>query len=127
MFRVLIVDDTRSVHAFVKSLLLKSNEIEVTSVYNGAEAVELLKETEQFDLILLDWEMPVLNGPETFQEMKRMDVKIRTIMMTTKNDPGDIQMMFSLGVDEYLMKPFTLDILFQKIEWVSGRSFSYAA
>jgi two-component system chemotaxis response regulator CheY len=56
-----------------------------------------------------------------------MDVKIRTIMMTTKNDPGDIQMMFSLGVDEYLMKPFTLDILFQKIEWVSGRSFSYAA
>jgi len=127
MFRVLIVDDTRSVHAFVKSLLLKSNEIEVTSVYNGAEAVELLKETEHFDLILLDWEMPVLNGPETFQALKRMDAKIRTIMMTTKNDPGDIQMMFSLGVDEYLMKPFTLDILFQKIEWVSGRSFSYAA
>ncbi|MBU6153808.1 MAG: response regulator [Bdellovibrionales bacterium] len=127
MFKVLIVDDTKSVHAFVKNLLLKSKEVEVTSVHNGAEAVELLKENDQFDLILLDWEMPVLNGPETFLAIKGMGLRIPTIMMTTKNDPEDIQKMFSAGIDEYLMKPFTIDILFQKMEWVSGKAFSYAA
>ena len=127
MFKVLIVDDTKSVHAFVKNLLLKSKEVEVTSVHNGAEAVELLKENDQFDLILLDWEMPVLNGPETFLAIKAMGLRIPTIMMTTKNDPDDIQKMFSAGIDEYLMKPFTIDILFQKMEWVSGKALSYAA
>lgn len=127
MFKVLIVDDTRSVHAFVKNLLLKSKEVEVTSVYNGAEAVELLEQNEQFDLILLDWEMPVLNGPESLIAIKNMNFGIPVIMMTTKNDPDDIQKMFSLGIDEYLMKPFTIDILFQKIEWVTGKAFSYAA
>ena len=127
MFRVLIVDDTRSVHAFVKNLLLKSPGIEVTSVYHGAEALEVLKQKGDFDLILLDWEMPVLNGPETLQAIKAMQLKTPVIMMTTKNDPEDIQRMFSLGIHEYLMKPFTIDILFQKMEWVSGRAFSYAA
>ncbi len=127
MIRVLIVDDTRSVHAFVKNFLLKSNEVRVSSVFNGAEAIEALNGKEEFDLILLDWEMPVLNGPDTFQALKTMNINVPTIMMTTKNDPEDIQKMFTLGVAEYLMKPFTIDILFQKIEWVSGRSFSYAA
>jgi two-component system chemotaxis response regulator CheY len=127
MFRVLIVDDTRSVHAFVKNLLLKSTGIEVTSVYHGAEAIEVLKQKGDFDLILLDWEMPVLNGPETLQAIKAMQLKTPVIMMTTKNDPEDIRRMFSLGIHEYLMKPFTIDILFQKMEWVSGRAFSYAA
>ena len=127
MLRVLVVDDTRSVHAFVKSFLLRSEEISVSSVFNGAEAIEALKGKEAFDLILLDWEMPVLNGPDTFQALKSMNINVPTIMMTTKNDPEDIQKMFGLGVAEYLMKPFTIDILFQKIEWVSGRSLSYAA
>ena len=107
MFRVLIVDDTRSVHAFVKNLLLKSPGIEVTSVYHGEEALETLKQKSDFDLILLDWEMPVLNGPDTLQAIKAMQLKTPVIMMTTKNDPDDIQRMFYLGIHEYLMKPFT--------------------
>jgi two-component system chemotaxis response regulator CheY len=127
MFKVLIVDDTRSVHAFVKNLLLKSKEVEVVSVYNGSEAVELLKQDDHFDLILLDWEMPLMNGPETFLAIKGMGLRIPAVMMTTKNDPDDIQKMFSMGIDEYLMKPFTIDILFQKMEWVSGRTLSYAS
>ena len=49
MFKILIIDDTKSVHAFVKNLLSKSNEIEATSVFNGAEGVELLKNNNQLD------------------------------------------------------------------------------
>lgn len=127
MFQILIIDDTRSVQAFVKSLLAKSPEFHVTSVYNGAEAIELLKTGKKFDLVFLDWEMPVLNGPETYAEMKKHGFDFHTIMMTTKNAPEDIEKMLNMGVNEYLMKPFTIDILFEKMEFVTGKSFSYAA
>ncbi len=127
MFRILIVDDTKSIHSFVNNLLSKSKDIQSTSVFNGALAAELLKQRQDFDLILLDWEMPVLNGPSTFDEFLRMGIKIPTVMMTTKNAPEDIQLMLSKGVAEYLMKPFTIDILFEKIEYASGKVLSYAA
>ncbi len=127
MFKILIVDDTKTVHAFVKNFLLKCKDIEVTSVFDGQQAVETMKSNNTFDLVLLDWEMPRLTGPETFAEFLKMGIKTPTVMMTTKNAPEDIQKMLEMGVSEYLMKPFTCDILFEKIEFVSGRSFNHAA
>jgi len=91
MLKILIVDDTKSVQVFVKSLLNKCNEIEVTSAYNGADAVDLLKSNDHFNLILLDWEMPILNGPDTFATLIDLGIKIPTIMMTTKNNPENIK------------------------------------
>lgn len=125
MFRVLIVDDTKSVHAFVKSLLMKSKEIEIQSVFDGSQAIELLKQRKDFDIILLDWEMPQLNGPATYEAFVSSGINIPTIMMTTKNNPEDIEKMIGMGVSEYMMKPFTIDILFSKMEMVSGKSLPY--
>ena len=86
-----------------------------------------MKVDSKFDLILLDWEMPVLNGPGTFSEFKKMELKIPVVMMTTKNASEDIQTMLNMGVAEYLLKPFTIDILFEKIEFATGRLLPYAA
>lgn len=127
MFQILIIDDTKSVHAFVKSLLAKSSEVVVTSVFNGAEGLKLLESKKDFDLVLLDWEMPILDGPSTFEAFLKQGVKIPTVMMTTKNKPEEIEKMIMMGVSEYLMKPFTIDILFEKIEYASGRTLKYAA
>jgi len=127
MFRVLIIDDNRSVHAFVKNLLGKAERISVECAMNGADAVEILKTGKEFDLIFLDWEMPVLDGPKTFQEFKAMGIAIPVVMMTTKNSRADIVKMLDMGVTEYLIKPFTVDILFEKIRFASGRTFQYAA
>lgn len=125
MFEVLIIDDTKSVQAFVKSMLAKAKEISVQSAFNGAEAVEIFKKGTKFDLIFLDWEMPILNGPETFKTLRQMGVSTPVIMMTTKNASEDIQLMLEAGVSEYLMKPFTIDILFEKIEFVTGKEFKH--
>ena len=127
MFRILVVDDTKSVHAYIKGLFAKVSEIELTSVYHGGEAVELLKETQGYDLIFLDWEMPVLNGPDAFLGFQALGIRIPVIMMTSKNNPEDIRKMLAMGVSEYMMKPFTADIVFEKIEFVTGRGFSHAA
>ncbi len=127
MFTVLVIDDTKSVHAFIRSLVGKTPEIQLKGAMNGAEALELLQKGEAYDLILLDWEMPILNGPDTLTKIKEMGVSTPVVMMTTKNSAKDIQTMLEAGVAEYMMKPFTSDILFEKIAFVTGREFTNAA
>jgi two-component system chemotaxis response regulator CheY len=125
--RFLIVDDTKSIHSFVRVLLAKVPGLELESVFNGEEALQRLAAGERYDLVLLDWEMPVLNGPGTLAKIAAMGYSVPVVMMTTKNAPDEIAQMLKLGATEYLMKPFTADILFEKLSLVTGRDFSYAA
>ncbi len=127
MIRILMVDDTRSVHAFLKAIFSKVPETQCQSAMNGSEALSIVNSGAQFDIILLDWEMPILNGPQTLEALKKANCGIPVMMMTTKNNPQDIQEMIELGACEYLMKPFTPDILIEKLKFILGDRFSYAA
>ncbi len=127
MIKILIIDDTRSVHMFVKKLLSQGHVDQVTSVYNGQEAIDLLKSNTDFDLIFLDWNMPIMEGPETLQNIRKMGIQIPVVMMTTLSSEENINKMLELGVSEYMIKPFTVDILFQKIEFVLGKAIPYAS
>ena len=125
--KILIVDDTKSVHSFVKAMLTKYPQVEFTDVFNGEEAMDFLKKSGEPHLILLDWEMPKKNGPQTLKELKSIGIKAPVIMMTTKNSPEDIQSMLEAGAIEYLLKPFTLDILLEKIAYATGIELTHAA
>jgi two-component system, chemotaxis family, chemotaxis protein CheY len=127
MINILIVDDTKAIHLFVTTLLSKSKQTKTTSVYDGKQAIDALKKDANYDLILLDWEMPNLNGPGTLSSLKDMGLKIPVVMMTTKNEMADISEALTLGAAEYMMKPFTIDILFEKIGSVLHREIPYAA
>lgn len=123
--RVLIVDDTRSVHSFLRSFLVKLGISAVVDAFDGAEAVEILGGDTNFDLIFMDWEMPVLNGPGAVKVLKEKEISIPIIMMTTRNSIDDITQMLEAGVSEYLMKPFTIDILVDKINASSKKRIHY--
>ncbi len=125
--KILIIDDTRSVHSYVKLLLSKSQDISTTSTYNGQEGIRAYLADNSFDLILLDWEMPVMTGPETLEELMKLNCQTPIMMMTTKNAPSDIARMLEIGASEYLMKPFTADILFEKIQNLTGKGLSHVA
>ncbi|MFZ4712466.1 MAG: response regulator [Bacteriovoracaceae bacterium] len=115
-YKILCIDDSKSIHSFLKDCLTEQIET-FTSVFNGAEAVEHLSDKKEFyDLIFLDWEMPLKNGPETFEELSKIGLKTPVFMLTSKNEPSDILRMISAGVTEYIMKPFTKDILIEKIQ-----------
>ncbi len=127
MIHLLIVDDTKTVHTYLRSLLREQAEFKITSAFHGQEGLDLLTVNScDVDLILLDWEMPVLNGPLMFEQMKKRGIQIPVILMTTKNTPAEIGAMLEAGVAEYLMKPFTLDILLEKIEFVRQQVTSSA-
>ena len=117
--KILSIDDSRSVHAYIQQCLLNT-ECEISHAYNGEEGLRSLEGSEDVDLILLDWEMPVMTGPEVAASLKKMGNKIPVIMLTSKNAPEDISQMLELGVSEYVMKPFTPDILIDKIEAITG-------
>ena len=70
--------------------------------------------------MLLDWEMPVKNGLQTMAEIRQSSADIAVIMVTSKNDMNDITKTLDAGASEYIMKPFTKDILFDKIGHVLG-------
>ena len=120
MINVLVVDDSKSVHAFVRDCIA-GTKISLTHVMNGQLALdELAKNTTPIQLILLDWEMPVLDGEKTFSEIKKRSLNIPVVMMTSRNSLEDLTNMIGAGVSEYIMKPFTKDILIAKIESVLG-------
>lgn len=113
--RFLIIDDSRAVHAFVKEAVAPLG-YESVSVGNGREGVELLNKDKNFDFVLLDWEMPIMNGPQALVEIVKIVPDIPVSMMTSKSKMSDIVQMMEWGAKEYIMKPFTKDILIEKIE-----------
>lgn len=124
MVTFLCVDDSKAVQSFVKQCF---DGLDVVLVFanDGREAIEKVKAASKpFDLILLDWEMPVLTGPETYAELKKLRYATPVMMLTSKNDPDDITQMLMAGVQDYMMKPFTKDIIISKVEEILGRSFS---
>lgn len=119
-YKILCVDDSKSIHAFLEECLIPITET-IAHVYNGQEAVDKLKlNLNAFDLIILDWEMPIKDGPTTFNELKGMGLKTPVFMLTSKNNPSDIMQMIEAGVAEYMMKPFTADIVIEKIKQILG-------
>lgn len=123
MLRFLSIDDSRTVHAFLRACFQHLQEpVELSSAMDGQEAVDRLAagSSPQPDLIFLDWEMPRLNGPETFARLRAIGVSSPVIMLTSKNDVDDIMRMLEAGVAEYVMKPFTSDILREKVGAVLG-------
>ncbi len=113
--KIISIDDSKSVQSFLKSCLENCLE-SYTTFPDGQKAVDHLKDNiNNYDLIFLDWEMPIKDGPTTFYELKELGLKTPVLMLTSKNDPKDIVKMIEAGVFDYLMKPFTQDIIEGKI------------
>ncbi|BBH53850.1 response regulator [Fluviispira sanaruensis] len=113
--KIFVVDDSKSVHRLLEEML-DLPDLSFQHAYNGEEAVNAVKETNfAADLILLDWEMPLLSGIETLPLIIKLRPKQTIIMMTTKNSMADITEAMQKGATDYIIKPFTKDIIIGKI------------
>ncbi len=113
--KVLLVDDSNAI-AMVVGKMLKDAGYEVVRAKDGQDAVDIIGQDNNFQVILLDWNMPEMDGLEFLkynQENKIINCPI--IMMTTENKPEKIVLALQHGAKEYIMKPFTQDILISKI------------
>lgn len=110
----LVVDDS-SVIRKVARRILEGLDFEIGEAEDGQQAV-LACNNRMPDAILLDWNMPNMDGYEFLTHLRRMQngMRPKVVFCTTENDVGHIAKAMDSGADEYVMKPFDKDILSSK-------------
>ena len=119
--KVLIIDDDPDI-LDVLDLSLSENYV-VISAKNGKEGLELVK-TKSPDLVITDYNMPVMNGPEFCRNLRK-DILLRhlpVIMLTGKGETKDMVMGIESGADDYLIKPFEPETLLARIRMILKRT-----
>ena len=113
--RALIVDDSRFVRGFLRSLL-EEKEMECVEAADGQAGLDRLHGGESFDLALIDWNMPVMGGLEMLKRLRAEGFSaIKVMMVTTEAENDYILRALDAGADEYLMKPFDDEALTEKL------------
>ncbi len=112
----LIVDDSSAMRAFLR-LTLKGAGFRTAEAQNGKEGLRSL-EGDRPDLVLLDWNMPEMDGFSMLRAM-RADPRwknVKVMMVTTETEMAEMARALGAGADEYVMKPFTREIILEKLE-----------
>ena len=110
--RILVVDDDSM--NLMRTKMILGKEYAVLFANSGIEALEKLRH-EQVDLVLLDIEMPKLNGIETFERMKEFAGDIPVIFLTASGQESDVVSAIRLGAVNYLKKPFEPQELIRRV------------
>jgi two-component system chemotaxis response regulator CheY len=114
--RALIVDDSSFIREYLR-YLLSQMDVVCEEAVDGSEALTVLAAKETFDLMLLDVNMPVMNGLECVKALReaRLGPAMKVMMVTTEADHSFIATALDNGADEFLMKPFTPESLREKM------------
>lgn len=114
---LLLVDDSRAVRLASRRMVAKFG-FDVLEAENGEAALEVVRTQGPIDAVLLDWNMPVMDGITFLREL-RADASLsqpKVVMCTTENDVPQIMAALAAGANEYIMKPFTEEIIRDKLE-----------
>ena len=115
--RALVIDDSRAVRSIIREIL-KGFGFDVVEAANGREALDRLREMDHADLALVDWNMPEMNGLEFVRAVRAESIydDMPMMMVTTESDMTNMILALESDANEYVMKPFTRDVLREKIE-----------
>ncbi|HEX7481237.1 MAG TPA: response regulator [Polyangiales bacterium] len=116
MQRVLLVDDSSATRAYVRAALEAGADVHVTDAASGFEALRILPR-EHFDLLVVDINMPNINGLELVSFIRQSEAHRDTplLIISTEASERDVARAMSLGASGYLAKPFTADALLQAV------------
>jgi len=116
--KILVVDDEEHIRELIRFYLDKEG-FSVVEAENGEKALDIL-ENEYIDLAIIDIMMPVMNGFDLVEEMKQIK-DIPAIMLTARSQSADKLRGFSLGIDDYVTKPFDPDELLARVKTILKR------
>ncbi len=119
--KVLVVDDEPNIVQTLKDRL-EMNDYQVFVAQNGAEGLKTAQEQSP-DVILLDVIMPIMDGHEMLEQLRQQDwgKQISVIMLTARSQAQDIARARACGIEDYIIKPFDLSELLEKIENIVER------
>lgn len=114
--RAIIVDDSRAMRGLL-ARILKEIGFEVSEAAHGAEALSILRSGARIDLALVDCNMPEMDGFELVRNVRadRAFDSLRVLMVTTECEIDKVEIALQAGVDDYIMKPFTKEVITEKV------------
>lgn len=118
MAKALVVDDSRAVR-MILARTLKELGFEVREAANGREALDVIEaEKSAVSLALVDWNMPEVNGFELLLQLRRKPEldSLVVVMVTIETELDRMAAALEAGANEYVMKPFTKEILVEKLQ-----------
>lgn len=117
--RALVVDDSRAMR-MILARVLRERGCDVVEAGDGREALAALGAGPLPDVALVDWNMPVMNGLELVEAVRRDPSYqgMRLVMVTTESESSQVVRAIEAGADEYLFKPFTPDAVVDKLAMV---------
>ncbi len=111
--RILVVEDEAKLAQFIE-LELKYEGYEITVANDGVSGLTIARESDP-DLILLDWMLPGISGPEICKRLRQTGSKVPIVLLTAKDDISDRVTGLDAGADDYIVKPFSLDELLARV------------
>jgi len=120
MRQILVVDDSEVMHSFMRLLLTKKKDYQVRFFKNGQEALDTITSVGEPSLILLDINMPVMNGLELLGHLTELGLtsRVPVILISTEGKEEDVLRGLESGAKAYLRKPFRPQELHQMIDRV---------
>lgn len=115
--RAMVVDDSRAMRSILSKMLLQLGFCEVVEAEHGRHALDRLEGGDPPAVVLIDWNMPVMNGLDLISALRsesRFD-ETRLLMVTSETDARHVYAALKAGVDEYAMKPVTREVIEDKL------------
>lgn len=121
--KLLIVDDSQLIHSMYRLVLNRYEGCRIFDAMNGLEALDILSRENNFDLILLDINMPVMNGIQFMEKLKKENIccHIPIIVISTEGREEDTLRALKLGAWGYVVKPFKPHMLYELIDKVVAK------
>ena len=112
----LVIDDSSTMRLILTRFLVKMG-FQVVEATNGREALKRLREMGRADLVLVDWNMPEMNGVDFVRSVRadRSFDDLPLVMVTTNTELEHVAEALEAGANEYVMKPFTMDVIREKL------------
>lgn len=116
--KVLVVDDSSTMRRILVNCLAKMKITDVVQAGDGTEALPMVAAQGPFDLVLTDWNMPQMTGLELLKAIKAdpKNAALPVVVVTTEAEKERIVEAVKCGAANYIVKPFTPEILFEKIK-----------
>jgi two-component system chemotaxis response regulator CheY len=114
--RALVIDDSRAVRIIIGKILREMG-MEVLEAAHGREGLDQLVRNPDLELVLVDWNMPEMDGLDFIRTVRsqRAYAGVRILMVTTETESEQVTRALTAGANEYLMKPFTKEVLVAKL------------
>jgi two-component system chemotaxis response regulator CheY len=119
---VLLVDDSKTMRNIQKKILAGLGDVRFFEAGDGIEALSIIEDTpDGFGLMLIDWNMPVMDGITLVMKIREFDKQTPLVMATTESEKTRVLEAIKAGVNNYVIKPFTPELLTEKVKQTLDR------